>query len=223
MADQVTLEAQIKESAGSRANRRLRRTGMLPGVLYGLGEDPTPISTNYRETRTVLSTDAGLNALVNLRIDGAEQLCLVKELQRHPVRDEVTHIDFIRVDPNAEIEVSVPLIIVGESKEVANENGMVDQTMFSLQVYSLPTAIPNELEVDITELTVGDAVRVGQVALPEGVRTEVDAEEAIAVAVVTRSTLDAIRAEEEAAAAALLDGDEGAAPAAADAGGGDEG
>jgi len=223
MADQVTLEAQIKESAGSRANRRLRRTGMLPGVLYGLGEDPTPISTNYRETRTVLSTDAGLNALVNLRIDGAEQLCLVKELQRHPVRDEVTHIDFIRVDPNAEIEVSVPLIIVGESKEVANENGMVDQTMFSLQVYSLPTAIPNELEVDITELTVGDAVRVGQVALPEGVRTEVDAEEAIAVAVVTRSTLDAIRAEEEAAAAALLDGDEAAAPAAADAGGGDEG
>lgn len=227
MADQVALEAQIKESAGSRANRRLRRTGMLPGVLYGMGEDPTPIATDYRATRAVLSTGAGLNALVNLKLDGSEQLCLVKDLQRHPVKDEVTHIDFIRVDPNAEIEVSVPLVIVGEAKEVANENGMVDQTMFSLQVYSLPTAIPNELEIDISALTVGDAVRVGQVELPGGVRTEVDAEEAIAVAVVTRSTLDAIRAEEEAAAAALLEGEEGAAPAAAaadaDADGGDEG
>lgn len=224
MADQVVLLAEGTRETGTRPNRRLRRTGRIPGVVYGLESAPTSISVDYREARAALSGDAGLNALLNLQIDGGSEIVLVKELQRHAVKDEVIHIDFIRVDPNKEIEVDVPVVLVGEAKQVAQESGMVDQLMFSLSVYSLPTAIPNELEIDITELTVGSALHVSDLVLPDGVRTEVDPEESIALGTVTRSTLDAIRAEEEAAAAAeaaeLGDG----APAAGgdDADGGDD-
>lgn len=218
MADQVVLQAEGNRETGTRPNRRLRRTGRIPGIVYGLTADPTLISLDYREARAALSGDAGLNALLDLQLDGDSQLVLVKDLQRHAVKDEVIHIDFIRVDPNQEIEVDVPLVLTGEAKQVFQESGMVDQLMFSLSVYSLPTAIPNELEVDVTELTVGSAVHVSDVALPAGVRTEVDPEESIALGTVTRSTLEAMRAEEEAEAAALLAEEGGEAPAADDKG-----
>lgn len=213
MTNQYALAATTDRPKGSRANRRLRREGKLPGVVYGLGQDAAPVVVNYRETRLALSQEAGLNALLNLEVDGDTQLCIVKDIQRHPVRDEVMHIDFLRVDPDQEVEVSVPLTLVGEAREVANENGMVDQALFQITVLSKPAAIPNELEIDISDLTVGDAKRIADLALPEGVRTEMDPEEAIAIAVITRSTLDALAAEEAAAAAALLE-DEGGAPAA---------
>lgn len=212
MADQVVLTAEANRETGSRSNRRLRRTGRIPGVVYGLSSEPTAISVDYGETRAALSGDAGLNALLNLQVEGNSEIVLVKDLQRHAVRDEVIHIDFIRVDPNKEIEVDVPLVLIGEAKEVAQESGMVDQLMFSLSVYSLPTAIPNELEVDISDLTVGSAVHVSDVVLPSGVRTEVDAEESVALGTVTRSTLEAMRAEEEAELAA--EAEDGEAPAA---------
>lgn len=206
MANQSTLVVDTGRQTGAAATRRLRRDGKVPGVVYGLAEEPTPIAVVYSDLRVALTSDAGLNALLSLDVDGTTQLCLLKELQRHPVRDEVTHVDFLRVDPNQEIEVSVPIQLTGEAREVVNANGMVDQTMFTLDVYSLPTAIPNELTADVTELIVGDSVRVADIALPAGVRTEVDEEEAVAIGVVTRSTLEAMRADEEAAALADEEG-----------------
>lgn len=222
MTNQVALSATTNRLQGSRENRRLRRTGQLPGVVYGLGGEAQSLAVNYREARAALTTDAGLNAILNLDVDGDQQLCIVKEVQRHPVRDEVIHVDFLRVDPNVAVEVDVPIILVGEAREVANENGMVDQSLFSMSVLAKPMSIPNELEVDISSLTVGDSIRVGDVDLPDGVTAATDPEEAVAVGVVTRSTLEAIAAEEAAQAAALLDGDEGAAAPADDGDGGDD-
>jgi large subunit ribosomal protein L25 len=203
MADLV-LNTEEKTTIGSRSSRRLRRDGKVPGVLYGLGQDPEIFSVDYGDLRGALTTDAGLNALIQLSINGTNQLSILKTLQRHPVKDEVIHVDFVRVDPNQEIAVEVPIVLEGVAKKVTDQNGMVDQTMFSLSVLSLPDSIPNELTADVSELEINDAIRVNDVVLPEGVRTEVDPEEAIAVGTVTRSTMESMAAEE----AAEVEGDE---------------
>ena len=203
MADLV-LNTEEKTTIGSRSSRRLRRDGKVPGVLYGLGQDPEIFSVDYGDLRGALTTDAGLNALIQLSINGTNQLSILKTLQRHPVKDEVIHVDFVRVDPNQELAVEVPIVLEGVAKKVTDQNGMVDQTMFSLSVLSLPDSIPNELTADVSELEINDAIRVSDVVLPEGVRTEVDPEEAIAVGTVTRSTMESMAAEE----AAEIEGDE---------------
>ena len=197
MADLV-LNTEEKTTIGSRSSRRLRRDGKVPGVLYGLGQDPEIFSVNYGDLRGALTTDAGLNALIQLSVNGTNQLSILKSLQRHPVKDEVIHVDFVRVDPNQELAVEVPIVLEGVAKKVTDQNGMVDQTMFSLSVLSLPDSIPNELTADVSELEINDAIRVSDVVLPEGVRTEVDPEEAIAVGTVTRSTMESMAAEEAA-------------------------
>ncbi|MEC7152999.1 MAG: 50S ribosomal protein L25 [Actinomycetota bacterium] len=203
MADLV-LNTEEKTTIGSRSSRRLRRDGKVPGVLYGLGQDPEIFSVDYGDLRGALNTDAGLNALIQLSVNGTNQLSILKTLQRHPVKDEVIHVDFVRVDPNQELAVEVPIVLEGVAKKVTDQNGMVDQTMFSLSVLSLPDSIPNELTADVSELEINDAIRVSDVVLPEGVRTEVDPEEAIAVGTVTRSTMESMAAEE----AAEVEGDE---------------
>ena len=203
MADLV-LNTEEKTTIGSRSSRRLRRDGKVPGVLYGLGQDPEIFSVDYGDLRGALTTDAGLNALIQLSINGTNQLSILKTLQRHPVKDEVIHVDFVRVDPNEELAVEVPIVLEGVAKKVTDQNGMVDQTMFSLSVLSLPDSIPNELTADVSELEINDAIRVSDVVLPEGVRTEVDPEEAIAVGTVTRSTMESMAAEE----ASEVEGDE---------------
>ena len=203
MADLV-LNTEEKTTIGSRSSRRLRRDGKVPGVLYGLGQDPEIFSVDYGDLRGALATDAGLNALIQLSVNGTNQLSILKTLQRHPVKDEVIHVDFVRVDPNQELAVEVPIVLEGVAKKVTDQNGMVDQTMFSLSVLSLPDSIPNELTANVSELEINDAIRVSDVVLPEGVRTEVDPEEAIAVGTVTRSTMESMAAEE----AAEIEGDE---------------
>ena len=147
-------------------------------------------------------TDAGVNALITLQIEGENQLSIVKDMQRHPTRRDVIHVDFLRLDPNADVAVEVPVTLTGEARKVSQMSGMVDQVMFTLTVLSKPENIPTELTADVTELEVNDTITVSDVVLPEGVRTELDPDEAVATGVVTRSTIEAMRAEEEALAAA---------------------
>jgi large subunit ribosomal protein L25 len=126
----------------------------------------------------------------------------------------VIHVDFLRIDPKQDVTVDVPIVMVGEAKEVSDADGMVDQNLFSLTVNAAPDSIPNELEIDISDLVIGDSKRVGDIALPAGVTTDVDVEETVAVGMITRSTLEAMAAdeaaEEEAAEGAeASDGEDG--------------
>ena len=225
--DELVLSAETGRSLGSRSSRRLRREGRVPGVVYGMGADPVSIAVEWPELRRVLTTDAGLNALIQLEVEGDRLLSMVRDVQRDPVRRDVLHVDFLRIDAGIEIEVEVPIHLEGEAKEVTNEDGMVDQTLFTLMVYAKPNAIPNELVADISDLTIGDSVRVGDLPLPNGVRTEVDPEEAVASGTLTRSTIEAIAEEEAAEAEALAEelaeegGDAGADEGGDDAGDGD--
>jgi len=205
----VTLTATVGRTTGSRPSNRLRAEGKIPGTLYGLGKDPLTLAVERRDLRQALATEAGLNAIITLAVDGSDELCIVKELQRHPVRNEVVHVDFVRVDPDAEILVEVPIVLEGEARKVLAESGVVDQIAYHLSVYAKPSAIPNEFILDVSEMEVGDVLTVSDITLPAGVRTEIDPEEAVVSASVTRAALeDEGEGEGEEAA-------EGEAPAAA--------
>ena len=203
--EEIVLAADTGRNSGTRSSKRLRTTGSIPGVLYGLSDDSIPLSVKWPELRLALTTDAGVNAVIQLEVDGERHMSIVKDIQRHPVKRNVMHVDFLRIDPNQKVTVDVPVIMIGDALEVTQANGMVDQNLFSLTVDAPPMSIPNELEVDISNLTVGDAIRVADIGLPEGVTTEADPEETVAVGMITRSTLEAMAAEEAAAA----EGEEG--------------
>lgn len=179
---EIQLTAETGREAGTRSSKRLRREGKIPGVVYGHGADPVSIAVDARELRHALNTDAGVNALLNLSIDGTSQLTMARVLQRHPVRNTVTHVDFQVVRRDEVMSADVAFTLVGEAKDVTNNDGVVDQVLFSLTINATPSAIPAHLEIDISELQIGDSIRVGDLKLPSGVTTDVDAEEAIVIA-----------------------------------------
>jgi large subunit ribosomal protein L25 len=178
---EVVLAAEVGRPLGSRAVRRLRREGKIPGVVYGHGTDPVPVAVVARELRAALNTDAGANQLLSLETGSGTFLTIAREMQRHPVAQTVTHIDFVIVRRDEVISADVPVTLVGEALEVQHGDGLVEQQMFTLPIRALPGAIPTVLEVDISALTIGGQVRVSDVSLPEGVTTEVEPETAIAI------------------------------------------
>ena len=210
MSDQLLLNATLGRPSGTRPSRRLRREGRIPAVVYGLDNEPVSVSVAWPDLRVALNTDAGINALITLDIEGEQQLSIVKDLQRHPVKRDVIHVDFLRVTADQEIEVDVPLVLVGEAVEVTRANGMVDQTLYALTVSAKPADVPDEIEVDVSGLTLGDSIKVGEVVLPPGVVTATDPDDSVATSLVTRSTREAMAAAEAASAeAATADEEDG--------------
>ena len=178
---EVVLAAETGRSKGSRAARRLRREGKIPGVIYGHGTDPLPVAVGARELRVALNGEAGANQLLSLDTGSGTFLTLAREMQRHPVAQTVTHVDFIIVRRDEVISADVPITLVGEAIEVQHGDGLVEQQMFTLPINALPTDIPSGIEADISELTIGGQVRVSDLTLPSGVTTDVDPETAVAI------------------------------------------
>ena len=166
---ETTLHASTDRAQGSRNSRRLRTAGSIPAVVYGEGVSPLPISVNAKSFRTAVSGDQGLNTLIDLDADGKKFVVMAREIQRHPVRGTVSHIDFQVVDPNKPVLAVVPLHMVGDAVEVRHADWEIDQQLFNLEVLSRPDQIPTHIDVDISHLTPGMAIRVGDVILPEGV------------------------------------------------------
>jgi large subunit ribosomal protein L25 len=186
---EVTLTAETGRRTGTRPSRRLRAEGRVPGVIYGSGEPATSVSFKRSELRQALSTEAGWNALIRIEVDGESFLTLLREMQRHPVRRDVTHVDFLKVDETKPIEVAVPLHLVGEAKQVTVHGGMTEQRLTELHVRVRPDSIPNEIEVDISGMTLETFVHVGDLQLPEGVECLHDPEEAVVTAELTRAAI----------------------------------
>jgi large subunit ribosomal protein L25 len=186
---EVTLTASTGRETGTRPSRRLRREGLVPAVLYGEGKDAISVAVDYKELRRALSTDAGQNALITLTVDGSSYLTVVKDLQRHPVRREVTHIDFLTVDPDATIEVEVPIHLVGEAKEVTQAGGITEQRLMALKVLVKPDSIPDGIEADITDLTLTTTITAADLPLPAGVELVTDPDQAIVTAELTRAAV----------------------------------
>jgi large subunit ribosomal protein L25 len=178
----ITLVAETGRPTGTRPAGRLRAAGKVPGVLYGHGMAPIALAVDRRELRHALTGAAGVNAVVQLRVDGTTHPTVVKDLQRHPVRHTVTHVDFIVVRMDEQITVDVPIVLEGEPKQVLSEDGVIEHPLSALAVITTPRDIPTHLTVDISGLAIGDVIRVGDLTLPAGVRTDVDPEAPVVVA-----------------------------------------
>lgn len=172
---QVTLAAQTDRAEGTRNVRRLRHAGSIPAVVYGHDVQPVVVAVDAKEFRTAVSGEHGLNTVIDLKTDAKNFLVMAREIQRHPVRGTVQHIDFQVIDPNATVKVEVPLHIVGDAVDVRHHDWEVDQQRFSILLNARPDQIPTSITVDISDLKVGGAIRIGDIALPDGVSPAVDA------------------------------------------------
>jgi large subunit ribosomal protein L25 len=162
------LDVDSRAPEGSRSARRLRRTGRIPGVLYGGGADPISFSVDARELRIAL---AGSGAVVDLSIDGAKATPVVlKEAQRDPVRGETTHVDLLRVRLDKPIHAVVPLELTGvEDTPGVKEGGILEQLTRELNIEALPTAIPESIVYELGALEIGDTLALEAIVMPEGV------------------------------------------------------
>jgi large subunit ribosomal protein L25 len=143
--------------------------GRVPAILYGRGIVPTPLAVDSKQIGHALHTEAGANVLVNLEVEGGRRyLTMVREVQRHPVRGNLLHVDFVNTARDVKTHAEVPLQITGESRGV-REGGVIEHHLWELRVEALPTDIPSSLEADISHLAIGDHLRVADVTPPAGV------------------------------------------------------
>jgi len=209
MAD-IVLAAQSGRATGSSASRRLRATGKVPAVVYGRGTDPRAVSVEWRELRGALTTDQGVNALLTLDLDGRKTKAIVKELQRHPVRRDVIHVDFLEVDPDKPVDTEVTIVLEGEPEKVTREQGVVEQVLNAIVVTGKPADIPGHIAVDVSDLEIGQTITVAELDLPAGLITDVDPEETVATAKITSLALAEEEEGEEGEEGEAAEGAEGA-------------
>lgn len=195
---QTTLTATPRTGSGTPTARRLRAEGHIPGILYGRGMEPISVTVERREFRVALSGPAGVNTVLDLHVGGNSYPAVVKELQRHPIRRTVNHIDFLQVNMNEEITVHIAFRIEGESKAVAAMGGLVDPTVDSIEVSCTPTDMPNEFVVDVTDMQPDTVIRLSDIPMPKGVTPLGDPDMAVVTVLTTAAEVEEpVAAEEE--------------------------
>ncbi|HEU0051944.1 MAG TPA: 50S ribosomal protein L25 [Longimicrobium sp.] len=191
-----TLKARRRDGSGKGSNRKLRATGEIPAVLYGHGDRTESLSLNAHELDLLLhSIRTPGSAIIHLDIDGGATDALIREIQRHPVKPEILHVDFLVVHAGEPVKVEVPVVVAGTPVGVHTDGGVLDQVLYTIEVEALPRDLPETLEVDVSGLGVGESARVRDLRLPRGVRVTADAELPVA-------SVLAPRVEEEAPAEA---------------------
>lgn len=205
MSDQITLRAEKGRPTGSAAARRIRNEGLVPAIVYGADVDePILITVDRRELRSALTTEAGTNALINLDIDGSEHLTLARAVEKHPYKTEIRHVDFVTVGLTDTIITDVHLEFLGEP--IATEEGGVLSTPYNtVSIEVLATNIPSVIQVDVSDMTMNDSLRISDLPDLEGVTYLDDDDLTIATIVIPRALIE----EEEEEAAELLEGEEG--------------
>lgn len=201
MSNTVTLSAVTGRITGSASSRRLRAADLIPGVLYGHGMEPISVTVVRRDLRVALSGPAGQNAILSLSVDGTPYSAVIKELQRHPVRRNVAHIDFIQISLTEEIVMHVPLHLTGTAKAVVAAGGIVDPAVDTIEVRTTPNNIPNEIVVDISEFTADTVIHLRDIPMPSGVVAVGDPDMSIVTVLMSRAATEASQAAAAEAAA----------------------
>ena len=178
---EITLAAEVGRPLGSSHSRRLRALGKIPAVVYGHGTEPVPVAVSARELRVALFGRVGIEHVALAGGGGPDVPRPRREMQRHPVKNTVIHVDFQIVRRDEVIAADVPVSVIGEAIEVQHGDGLVDQQLFTLPVRARPADIPTAVEVDVTDLIIGGSIRVADLQLPAGVHTELDDDVAVVV------------------------------------------
>ena len=213
MATIHELPAESRNDEGKGASRRLRHAGKVPAILYGSGETPASIQLDHNTVWLASHNEWFYSAILDLALDGKKQKVLLRDMQRHPFKPQLLHLDFQRVDENKAIRIRVPLHFVNQEKSPAGKTSgvLVSHALTDIEISCLPRDLPEYIEVDLAELNIGDIVHISDLKLPNGVeipelRLGKEHDAAVVTAQELRAEVEAAPAEGEAAA--------GAAPAA---------
>jgi large subunit ribosomal protein L25 len=202
---EIVVAAESRTESGKNANRRLRAAGKIPGVLYGTGKAPTPVSVSPKDIGNILRSASGENTLFDLELGGSRRKVILKEFQLEPLKNHLLHADFYEVALDKAIEVKVHVELHGVPVGVKVQGGILDFVTRELEISCLPTDIPARIDVDVSQLELGKHLRVSDLKIPEKVEVLTEADVVVAHVV-------APRAEEEVAPAAeAAAGAEGAA------------
>jgi len=210
---EVALKAEVRQERGKGPAHRLRASGKVPGVLYGRGMDAVAVAVDARELDHTLSTDAGANVLIDLKVGSDNHLTLARSLDRHPLRGTILHVDFLKIARDVAITVDVPVHFDGEAKGV-KEGGVLEHHLWQLHIECLPGNVPERINIDVSDMDIGSIVRVSDVRAPEGVTILTSEEEIIVTCVVPQvlQVEEVVPAEE----AEVPEGEEGAVAEAAE-------
>lgn len=188
MRKQITLKAQPRDQRGKTKARKLRREGSVPATMYGNGFEPESLRLDERELSLLLGRISAGSTLIDLEVEGAEtRKVLIREVQRHPWRPSILHVDFFRINVDEELRVAIPLHLTGEASGVKNEGGILQQHRYEITISCLPTDIPEGFEIDVSELEIGDSLQVSDV--DSGGVTVLDDPEALVCAVIPPTIL----------------------------------
>ena len=173
----ILLKAQIREKTGKEISRKLRTKGLIPAILYGPSVQPIPLAVNPIAVLKVLEKEQSASSFLDLEItDGKTsqvKKALIKDVDFHPTTDQLIHVDFYQITVGKELTLDVPIVIVGKAKGV-EKGGVLEQNLRELTISCLPKLVPSHIEVDVTDLDIGDSIHVADISVDEGIKIEND-------------------------------------------------
>jgi large subunit ribosomal protein L25 len=202
----VKIKGEKREIFGKNASRRLRRDGRVPANLYGAHAENVSLTLDKKDIFQILRSESGENTIFKVSYDSQTQDVMIKEVQKDPANDELLHVDLILIAMDKEIRVTVPFVLIGEAIGVKAEGGFVDFVTREIEVECLPMAIPEHVEVDISDLHLHQSVKVEEVSPPEGAKWISDPE--IVIAMIHAQAKEEVVEEEEEEEEVIAEGEE---------------
>src|SRR6059058_1105981 len=198
----VSFNATAREKGGKGAARQLRMRGQVPAVIYGHGREPLSLALNARDLDKMLGHIQAESTVIEVTVDGQTAKTLIREIQRHPIKRQILHVDFQALVAGEKVVVSIPIVLVGTAEGVKLEGGVLDQTLRELEIEVDPSSIPDHVELDVSSMVIGDSLHVSDIKVPEGVEIQDDPETSVAVLAAPRAVIEETPAVEGAEAAA---------------------
>jgi len=201
----VSFNATARDTVGKGAARTLRGKGQVPAVIYGHGRDPQALSLNARDLDKMLGHIQAESTVIEVTVGGQTAKTLIREIQRHPIKRQILHVDFQALVAGEKVTVSIPIVLTGVPEGVRLEGGVLDQTLREIEIEVDPANIPDRVEYDVTNMVIGDSVHISDLKVPEGVEVINGPETSVAVVAAPRAVI-----EETAVVAEPVEGEAGA-------------
>lgn len=186
MSMYATLKAEKRDGTGKGVARKLRASGRVPAVVYGQGGDALAVTLDAHDARYLFERVSIDNTIIQVEVEGESYDTLVREVQVHPSRGELLHVDFYRLQKGVKVDVEIPLHLTGTPVGVKSHGGVLQQVIHELPVLTIPSLIPDSFELDVSGLDVGDSLHVSDIDLPEGVEVQIEGERTVCSVIVPR-------------------------------------
>lgn len=186
MSMYATLKAEKRDGTGKGVARKLRASGKVPAVVYGQGGDALAVTLDAHDARYLFERVSIDNTIIQVQVEGESYDTLVREVQVHPSRGELLHVDFYRLQKGVKVDVEIPLHLTGTPVGVKSHGGVIQQVIHELPVLTIPSLIPDSFELDVSSLDIGDSLHVSDIELPEGVEVQIEGERTVCSVIVPR-------------------------------------